>query len=176
MTAAWRAGGRPAWPERIGRPAWPERSGAGESGQVAGIEVIPFGFLVFVVGVLLVTNAWAVIDVKMTVASAAREATRAYVEAEDPGEAPVGAQAAAQEVVRGGGRNPARLELTSPSRDFTRCLRVTFVAAYPVPAITLPWLGGFGHGFTARARHSELVDPYRSGVPLGADRCDATAP
>ena len=146
-----------------------------ESGQVAGIEAIPFGLLVFVVGVLLVTNAWAVIDAKMTVASAAREAARAYVEAVDAGDAPVAAQAAAGDVVRAGGRDPARLELTSPSSGFTRCQRVTFVAAYPVPAITLPWIGGVGHGFTARARPSALVDPYRSGVPLGADRCDTVA-
>jgi len=158
------------------RPARPERSGPDESGQVAGIEAIPFGLLVFVVGVLLVTNAWAVIDAKMTVASAAREAARAYVEAEGADDAPAVAQAAADEVVRAGGRDPGRLQLSSPPSAFARCRRVTFVAEYPVPAITLPWIGGFGHGFTARARHSELVDPYRSGVPLGADRCDTVAP
>jgi hypothetical protein len=149
---------------------------ADESGQVAGIEAVPLGFLVFVVGVLFVTNAWAVIDAKMTVASAAREAARAYVEAEGAGAALPAAEAAADEVVRAGGRDPNRLQLTSPSSAFARCQRVMFTAAYPVPAITLPWIGGFGHGFTARARHSELVDPYRSGVPLGADRCDTVAP
>ncbi len=143
---------------------------------MAGIEAIPFGLLVFVVGVLLVTNVWAVIDAKMTVAAAAREAARAYVEAEDAGAALPAAQTAGEQVVRAGGRDAGRLELSGPSSDFARCARVTFVAAYPVPAITLPWIGGFGHGFTARARHSELVDPYRSGVPLGADRCDALAP
>jgi hypothetical protein len=143
---------------------------------VAGIEAIPFGLLIFVVGVLLVANAWAVIDAKMTVVSAAREAARAYVEAEGAADAPAAAQAAADEVVRAGGRDPGRLQLTSPSSGFARCQRVTFTAAYPVPAITLPWIGGFGHGFTARARHSELVDPYRSGVPVGVDRCDSVAP
>jgi hypothetical protein len=158
------------------RPARRLRSAPDESGQVAGIEVIPFGLLVFVVAVLLVTNAWAVIDAKMTVASAAREAARAYVEAERAGDAAAAAQVAADEAVRAGGRDAGRLRLTSPSAGFARCQRVTFVAEYPVPAITLPWIGGFGHGFTARARHSELVDPYRSGVPLGTDRCDTVAP
>ena len=156
--------------------AWCGRPARDESGQVAGIEAVPFGFLVFVVGVLLITNAWAVVDAKMTVASAAREAARAYVEAERASDAPGAARAAADEVVRAGGRDPGRLQLTSPSAAFARCQRVTFVAEYPVPAITLPWIGGFGHGFTARARHSELVDPYRSGVPIGADRCDTVAP
>ena len=154
----------------------PWRSPADESGQVAGIEAIPFGLLVFVVGILLVTNAWAVIDAKMTVAAAAREAARAYVEAGNARDALAAAQAAAEDVVRAGGRDRRRLELTAPRSAFARCTRVTFVAAYPVPAITLPWIGGFGHGFTARARHSELVDPYRTGVPVGHDRCDTVAP
>jgi len=148
----------------------------GEAGQVAGIEAIPFGLLVFVVAVLLVTNAWAVIDAKMTVASAAREATRAYVEAPDGADPAALAQDAATDAVRGGGRDPGRLALTTESDGFTRCQRVTFVASYPVPAITLPWIGGFGHGFTATARHSEVVDPLRSGVPLGDQACDAVAP
>ena len=147
-----------------------------ESGQIAGIEAIPFGLLVFVVGVLLVTNAWAVIDAKMTVASAAREAARGYVEAENAADGWAAARAAADEVVRAGGREPSRLQLTPSSPAFARCQRVTVTAAYPIPAVTLPWIGGFGHGFTARARHSELVDPYRSGVPLGAERCDTVAP
>jgi Flp pilus assembly pilin Flp len=147
-----------------------------EAGQVAGIEAIPFGLLVFVVAVLLVTNAWAVIDAKMTVASAAREATRAYVEAPADGDPSALARDAAGEAVRGGGRDPGRLTLTAESEGFTRCQRVTFAASYPVPAITLPWIGGFGHGFTATARHSEIVDPLRSGVPLAAQACESVAP
>ncbi len=148
----------------------------GESGQMAGIEAIPFGLLVFVVAVLLVTNAWAVIDAKMTVASAAREATRAYVEAPATADPDALAHDAAVDAVRGGGRDPARLALTAESGGYTRCQRVTFAASYPVPAITLPWIGGFGHGFTATAHHSEVVDPLRSGVPLGDQACDVVAP
>jgi hypothetical protein len=143
-----------------------------ESGQVAGIEAVPFGFLVFVAGVLLITNAWAVVDAKMTVASAAREATRAYVEAPagaDPDEL---ARAAADEVIRGGGRDPDRLELVPDGAGLTRCQRVTFTASYPVPAITLPWIGGFGTGFTAAARHSEVVDPLRTGLPADGPPCE----
>lgn len=138
---------------------------------MAGIEALPFGMLVFVVGVLLVSNAWAVIDAKMTVAAAAREATRAYVEAPADSDALALARAAAEEAVRGGGRNPARLRLVPESVGLVRCQRVTFVASYPVPAISLPWIGGYGEGFTATARHSEIVDPYRSGVALAAEPC-----
>ena len=37
---------------------------AGDAGQVGGIEALPFGLLIFVVGTLLIANAWAVIDAK----------------------------------------------------------------------------------------------------------------
>ncbi len=149
-------------------PAWR----GDESGQVAGVEAIPFGLLVFVVGVLLVANAWAVIDAKMTVAAAAREATRAYVEASAQSDALNAARAAAEEAMRGGGRDPSRLRLTPDTAGLLRCRRVTFVASYPVPAVTLPWIGGHGEGFVATARHSEIVDPYRTGLPAGGG-CDA---
>ena len=38
---------------------------SGDAGQVGGFEALPFGVLIFVVGVLLITNAWAVIDAKL---------------------------------------------------------------------------------------------------------------
>lgn len=136
-----------------------------ERGQVGGIEALPLGFLVLVVGTLLVVNAWAVVDAKMTTASAAREAARAYVEAADGRAAPGAARQAAAETVEGLGRDPARLSLHQTSGTFSRCQRVRFEASYPVPAITLPWIGGRGETFEVRSRHTEIVDPYRSGVP-----------
>ena len=59
------------------------------------MEVLPFGFLMFVSVTLLLANAWAVIDAKLAVSAAAREAVRAYVESDDPdtggqGRAPAG--------------------------------------------------------------------------------------
>jgi hypothetical protein len=47
---------------------------------------------------------------------------------------------------------------------------VTIRATYEVPAIHLPWIGGFGHGFDVSSTHTELIDPYRSGLPTMA-RC-----
>ena len=141
---------------------------------MAGIEAVPFGLLIFVVGTLVVSNAWAVIDAKTTMAAAAREATRAYVEAPAGSDALAVARAAAEEAVRGGRRDPARLRLTPETVGLLRCQRVTFMASYPVPAVSLPWIGGYGEGFTATARHSEIVDPYRTGLPAGG-RCDAAA-
>jgi hypothetical protein len=86
------------------------------------------------------------------------------------------ARAAAEEAIRGAGRDPARLRLTLVEGGFNRCQRVKFEAAYPVPALTLPWIGSYGSGYTAAARHTEVVDPFRSGVPLADDRCDTAAP
>ncbi|MFP5317183.1 MAG: hypothetical protein ACLGI2_02685 [Acidimicrobiia bacterium] len=142
-----------------------------ERGQLAGAEALPFGVLVFLVGVLLVANAWAVVDVKMAVSSAAREAVRAYVES-PVGEDPVArAETAARAAIAGMGRNPGRLTITPVEADFSRCSEVRFEARYPVPFVTVPLIGRFGTGFTAVARHAEIVDPYRSGVPRGAASC-----
>src|SRR3954447_14686723 len=64
-----------------------------ERGQVGGLEALAFGLLIFVIGTLIVANAWAVVDAKFAVESAARQAARNYVE---PGHADVEAAAAAQ--------------------------------------------------------------------------------
>ena len=141
-----------------------------ESGQ-AGMEIIPFGILTFVVGTLLVVNAWAVIDAKMAVSAAAREATRAFVEAPGADEAEASADAAARQAVAGFGRNPADLVLTRAEGAFGRCDTVRYEARYQIPAIRLPWIGGFGDGFTAAAHHAEVVDPYRTGLPPTEDGC-----
>ncbi len=143
-----------------------------EGGQV-GIE-LPFGVLTFVVGALLVANAWAVIDAKVAVSAAAREATRAFVEAPVDGDPLALADAAARSAVEGAGRDPAQLVLTPLDATFARCQTVRFEASYRIPAIRVPWLGGFGAGFTATARHAEVVDPYRTGVPRTVNGCAPT--
>ena len=145
-----------------------------ESGYVAGIEAIPFGLLTFVVGTLLVANAWAVVDAKMAVSAAAREATRAYVEAAEESLALPRAESAAQSAIEGAGRDPAQLVLTQLEGTFARCETVRFQASYQIPAIRVPWVGGFGDGFTATASHAEVVDPYRTGVPSAVNDCVVT--
>lgn len=154
-----------------------------DRGQVGGIEVLPFGLLVFVVGTLLIANAWAVVDAKLAVDAAAREAARHFVEADVPdarnfADAEAAARRAGYEALAAHGREEARsiVELTGlESRDgqagFTRCARATFTARYDVPVLRLPWIGGFGSGLDVTSRHSELIDPYRDGVPGSAEAC-----
>lgn len=140
-----------------------------------GSEVLPFGVLVFVVGTLLVANAWAVVDATFAVSAAAREAARAYVESPDGASAAGAARAAAEEAITGHGRRVDRMSLTLAGGErFHRCARVTVEVSYDVPVVALPWGVGFSTGpITARARHSELVDPYRSRVPLGPGAVEA---
>ena len=60
-------------------------------------------------------------------------------------------------------RAPARVP--PEGRRHARCTRVTVTVHHPVPAIRLPFIGGYGHGFDVVASQSEVVDPYRSGLP-----------
>ena len=142
-----------------------------EPGQ-AGITTLPLGLLTFVVVILLVANAWAVVDAKVAVSAAAREATRAYVET-PPGADPMArAEAAARQALQGAGRDPGRMELQPLQAALARCAVVRFEARYPVAAVTVPWVGGYGSGFIAAARHTEVVDPFRTGLAPSARPCD----
>ena len=141
-----------------------------DRGQVAGIEVLPFGFLIFVVGALLLANAWAVVDAKLAVTAAAREAARTYVESPDAERAARDARAAGTAALAGQGQPADRLDLTIDGEGgFARCAAVTVIARTEVPAVGLPFIGGFGRNFEVRAEHTEIVDPFRSGLPGEAD-------
>jgi hypothetical protein len=139
-----------------------------ERGVVGGFEILPFGFLVFVAGSLLLTNAWAVIDGTIAASAAAREATRAYVEAASAGDASSAATGAALATMQGHGHDPDRAEVLWPDgATWGRCERTTIQVRYRVPTLTVPFLGAFGDGFIETSgSHSEVVDPYRSGLAL----------
>lgn len=143
-------------------------------GGVGGAEVLAFGFLTFVVGALLVANAWGIADAKIAVTAAAREAARAYVEASSAGEAVADARRAAAQTMTGHGRDAAAMTGPVLRGAFIRCARVTATVGYTVPAIALPWIGGLGDT-TVNGTHTEVVDPYRSGLgaadPAGQPDC-----
>jgi Flp pilus assembly protein TadG len=141
-----------------------------ERGQVGGIEVLAFGFLVLVAGTLLMVNAWAVVDAKFAVTAAAREAARAYVEAPDETTALGAAEQRAREALLAHGRDDvSRTAVTITSPDgHGRCHPVAVTVTYEVPALSVPFIGGFGDALTASATHVELVDPYRDGLPEGS--------
>ncbi len=129
------------------------------------MEGLFFGVAVFVLGTLVVANAWGVIDAKMAATASAREATRVFVESTSTQAAAIAdARLAAAEAIAGYGRDPTRMVVVAESAELRRCARVTFRVEYPVPLITIPVLGRYGRGFTAVGRHSEVVDPFRSGL------------
>ena len=175
--AGWRLTAQRIQGRRIGRVRMSRITpGGDDAGIVGGAEALPIGLLVFVVGALIVANTWSVIDAKLAVNAAAREATRHYVEAHvteagGASQAAEDATAAGLAAITAHGRDAARADiglvgLEHPSSSgYVRCARVTFSASYEVPALTVPWIGGFGSGFDVSAQHSELVDPFRDGVP-----------
>lgn len=140
------------------------RRGRGDDGFAGGFAGLLFGLLIFVAGTLLAAYAWAVVDTTTATTEAARQAARTYVEAADPGDASAGAARAADEALTGYGRNPALARVAVVSGFFARCRRITISVTYPAPLFDLPFVGPLGGGSPVTSRHSELVDPYRSGL------------
>lgn len=142
----------------------------GDCGFVAGAEGMLFGVVVFVFGLLLLFNAWAVIDTKMAVTSAARETTRTFVESD-------GSETSAIQAGRDAFAATSNFDVSGLSApliegEFRRCGRIIVTYDYTVPAISLPGGFGWGDGFDVTASHTEIVDPFRSGLD-GEAICDA---
>ncbi len=141
-----------------------------EDGFAGGFAALLFGMLLFVIVTLLVANAWGVVTTKAAAVDAAREAARIYVEAPNGTAAALDARQAADAALAGYGRDPGLARVRLVSGSFGRCRRVTIAVSYPSPVVELPVVGRVGTGERVRAIHSELVDPYRSGLP-GAAAC-----
>lgn len=135
---------------------------ADERGAVGGMEMLPLGFLVFVVSMIMILNAWTAVDSWLAVSTASREAARAYVEA-DPDDAWPAAHDRIVDVMGDYGRSGRMIAPVAPSGPFERCAVVTVTVGYDLAFINLPILGGFGSVTTIESSHSERIDPYRSG-------------
>jgi Flp pilus assembly protein TadG len=134
-----------------------------------GVEVLAIGFLVLFAGTLLVASAWAVIDTKMAAISASREAARVAVESPEGDVSRLAKQAAVVAwTAHGKSAETLAFQLTG---SFYRCGRVLATTSSEVKPIRMPWIGSWG-SITVSARHSEIVDPYRSGLS-GEAECDA---
>ena len=139
-----------------------------ESGFVGGFEALPFGFLVFMAGTLLLVNAWAVFDSHLAASAAAREAVRSFVESDGPElDALNDAETAAIEALEGHGKDRSRMALVWSGARLARCQPVTATVSYRVPLVAVPWIGAFGSGvLRTSAHHTEVVDPLTSGLSL----------
>jgi hypothetical protein len=157
-------------PTSVQTPATPPRWDD-EGGFAGGAEALVFGVLIFVVGTLLVLNAWAVIDAKFAASAAAREAVRAAVKSEVGSDLSSVAHAAAAEALAAHGvtsDRPWTLEVLG-TQALHRCDEVAYEVSLHVPALVLPGIDRRRTGFDVSATHRELVDPYRSGLRWSAD-------
>lgn len=131
-----------------------------DQGFVAGAEGVLFGFLVFVLGVFVIANGWAVIESRAAASSAAREAARTFVESSNPATAWLEAQQAGREAMSGYGRRGDDLRFVNAEPVLQRCARVEIVVEYDVPFVAVG-----RPAMTVTGRHAEIVDPFRSGLP-----------
>jgi hypothetical protein len=157
----------------IGRACRRRVDWSSDAGFAGGGEVIPFGMLVFVMGTLMITNLWGVIDTKMATNGAAREAARVVAESDGPGADPAAlGRDAAEASLTVHGRDAGRLDYGlvygtggtgAPAGAWAPCARARVTVSYPLALINLPFLGIMtGEVVTVTSTHSEIVDPYRS--------------
>lgn len=130
---------------------------------LGGVEVLPIGVLVLTIVTMVVMTAWNVIDAKFAATAAAREGARTAVETFDVGAA---RSAAALAWSQHGRRTPISVDIVG---SMQRCSRVTVQTSVDVESIPIPILKRWSTT-TVRSTHSEVVDPYRSGL-AGEAQC-----
>lgn len=140
---------------------------ADEQGFAAGAEALIFGVLVFVLGTIIILNAWSVIDAKFATSAAAREAVRAVAEAEVGADLQVTAEQAAAQAFRGHGREPENVTVAwdgeGPGVAQARCAEVRYRASTTIGVMAVPRFAN-QVSFTVASVYSEVIDPFRSGL------------
>lgn len=169
--------------DRCARPDPPGVTGRGEGeeGVVAGAEAVILGTLVFVVGTLLLVSMWTIVDAKLAVEVAAREAARAVVEAPasvlEGGAVSIDAArsrastaaVAAMTAQRGAPDSGAAswsLVDVALAGDYRRCGRVEATVSITVDTPNLPFIGRRLTAGTMAGSHVERIEPYRAGLPV----------
>ncbi len=138
-----------------------------ENGAIGGAEGLVFGVLIFVVGTLILLNAWAVVDAQLAANAAARESARAVTEARTLRDIERTAQLSANESLRSTwprARNTT-VTLRQDGASRGRCEMVHVIVSFDVPTISVPLINAAGGSRRVRSHHEEIIDPYRSGLP-----------
>jgi hypothetical protein len=135
----------------------------GREAGLGSVEVLPIGLLVMTAMTFVVMSAWSVVDAKMGVIGAARQAARVTVEQADR----QAGQAAGIDAWAATGRS-AQLSLAI-SGTIRRCGRVVATASVDLAPIPLGFFDDW-QPITVRSTHSEVVDPYR-GTLDGVAEC-----
>lgn len=140
-----------------------------ERGQAAGIETVPLGVLVFVAGVLMVVNVWAVLDHRAAVDDAASAYLRAYTAAPSRDEAHRRGLDAARRSLGDRVGAARELEVDAPPEAFGPCRVATVRVRLRVPVARVPFLGDLGRT-TVEASGVDLVQPFGAVDLPAADR------
>jgi hypothetical protein len=144
------------------------RASTDRGGDGGFAELVPLLMLTLVVGLALILHSVSVIHARWALSGASRDATRAYVESETAAAADRRAARAASDAY-GEFESVAPLRLERIAGGYRRCQPVTFEAATRLPAFLL--FGRAQAETRVRVRHTEIVDPYRSG-PAGVAQCE----
>ena len=131
-----------------------------ERGQVGGVESIPFGVLVFIVGTLIAVNGWGWLSTHRAADSIAREYLRTYTEQRSEAEASAAASDVADIIIESRSISPDRVTITTPTTH-EPCEIAQVTVAIATPAMRLPFITDLG-ARTVSVTHIERMDPYRS--------------
>ena len=135
-----------------------------DDGFVGGVEAVILGVLTFVTGGLIILNAWTLIDAANALDGAAQAAARVYVEAA-PGSDPLDQSTrAARESLQLYGISDSDTATVEITGSLQRCVAITVTVSYSVPRVSVPLINSLGGNRTLSARHTEIVDPFRSGL------------
>lgn len=133
--------------------------------MAAGAEALAVGSLVLVVAMVLVVNAWAVLDTRTALESAAREYLRAYTEAGSPAAAAADGRRALDMVLGDRPGLAGRVQVSAPRPGgFGPCAAATVRLSSDVPAVRIPFLADGWGRHTVTVRATELVDAHREMV------------
>lgn len=133
-----------------------------EGGFSAGAEVILVGSLIFVVTWVIGINSWNLLTADMAVQAAAKEGARAFVEAQ-PGSEHAAATTAVTNAATAMDR--PTIELRELSGNLVRCERITVTTGVSIDLLMAPFIQWSPGTVDVSDVHSEVVDPFRSGLP-----------
>ncbi|MGQ0744765.1 MAG: hypothetical protein ACT4OS_10615 [Acidimicrobiales bacterium] len=143
----------------------PERSSLGQ----AGVEVLGLAAVASVMLILLVANAWAVVEAKSRAEVAARHGARAVAERAARPHAWAQAEAEAVALFEAGGGSAEWIGMALIDGSLRRCQTVVVEVRARVPAVGLGKL--FPAATTVTGRSSSLVDPLAHGLAPDPSPC-----
>src|SRR5437660_2034444 len=125
-----------------------------ERGQAGGVEALVFGFLILLLGTLIVANAWAVVDAKFAADGAAREGAHTYVEEGLTADEAAGPARQAVDAALSSLHRPGTVEVEFGQNGHQRCQPVTVRVRTRVAILRLPFVRPAGGHVEVSGSHT----------------------